>query len=144
MSDELKIPEGLQVAFGLQAQGHIPLILHKLADAGNWDDIGKAIGWHPETAHRHFEWWIDAQTRATPTPAPKYTTLSEVLCLYQDVANAAERLHVAINLAEENYDAWHGKKGTPPSHEVQQKLSAECVAAEEGLTAALAKLRAGR
>ena len=64
-----------------------------------------------------------------------------VLCLYQDVANAAERLHAAINLAEENYDAWNGKKGTPPSHEVQQKLSAECVAADEGLTTALDRLR---
>ena len=63
------------------------------------------------------------------------------LCLLQDVANAAERLHVAINLAEENHDAWHGKSGTPPSYEVQQKLSAECVAADEGLTAALLRLR---
>jgi hypothetical protein len=66
------------------------------------------------------------------------------LGLLRDVANAAERLHVAINLAEENHDAWNGKGSTPPSHEVQQKLSAECVAADEGLTTALAKLRASK
>jgi hypothetical protein len=67
--------------------------------------------------------------------------ISATLCRFQDVANAAERLHVAINLAEENYDAWNGKGGIPPSYEVQQKLSAECVAADEGLTIALKKLR---
>ncbi len=67
--------------------------------------------------------------------------VSARLCLFQDVANASERLHAAINLAEKNHDAWNGKGGTPPSHEVQQALSAECVAADEAMTAALLRLR---
>lgn len=68
--------------------------------------------------------------------------VSARLCLFQDVANASERLHATINMAERNHDAWNGKGGTPPSHEVQQALSAECVAADEAMTAALSGLSA--
>lgn len=62
------------------------------------------------------------------------------------VIKAAQRLHAAINAAEINYDSWHGKPGapTPPSHEVQQALSKECVEADEEMTNALSAFLAGR
>jgi len=44
------------VVFGLQQQGHLPII-KKLLDAGvTWDTIGKEIGWDPATAEQHYRW----------------------------------------------------------------------------------------
>lgn len=44
-----------RVRFGLRAQGHTGTIDRMLADAGPWDAIGKAIGWHPPTAREWHE-----------------------------------------------------------------------------------------
>lgn len=53
---------GTSFAFGLRAQGHLPTIERMLADGKAWNDIGKEIGWHPETAQRFY-----AREVATPT-----------------------------------------------------------------------------
>ena len=54
--DELKtILESTPVAFGLQQQGHIPIIEIMLSEGKSWHEIGKAIWWCPDTAKRHYE-----------------------------------------------------------------------------------------
>ena len=45
---------GLQVRFGLRAQGHVQTIEDMLLDGDDWPAIGREIGWCPETAR---EWW---------------------------------------------------------------------------------------
>lgn len=47
------------VLFGLVAQGHIPTIERMLADGRDWDYIGGAIGWMPETAKEHYERYLE-------------------------------------------------------------------------------------
>lgn len=47
--------ENAEVAFGLKAQGHIPTIEKMLAEGRTWEEIGRTIGWCPETARRHYE-----------------------------------------------------------------------------------------
>lgn len=41
--------------FGLRAQGHVPLITRMLASGWGWEIIGRAIGWCPEVAERHWK-----------------------------------------------------------------------------------------
>lgn len=41
-------------AFGLRPQGHIPTIERMLTEGADWQQIGKAIGWDPEAAERHY------------------------------------------------------------------------------------------
>lgn len=43
------------VKLGLRAQGHIPTIERLLADGASWDVIGRAIGWHGDTARQWYE-----------------------------------------------------------------------------------------
>jgi len=47
---------GVTVTFGLSAQGHVPTIERMLADGEGWPAIGRAIGWCPDTAKRHWQW----------------------------------------------------------------------------------------
>ena len=47
------------VRFGLYQQGHIPVIERMLADGRTWEDIGKKIGWCPETAKEHYMWYVE-------------------------------------------------------------------------------------
>ena len=42
------------VVFGLTAQGHLPTIEAMLGQGASWQMIGKAIGWCPITAERHY------------------------------------------------------------------------------------------
>lgn len=51
------------VLFGLSKQGHIPTIEKMLADGKPWTEIGKAIGWDPETAERHYKWHLEGKAR---------------------------------------------------------------------------------
>lgn len=44
--------------FGLVAQGHIPTIENMLKENKNWEEIGKAIGWCPKTAHEHYQSYL--------------------------------------------------------------------------------------
>jgi hypothetical protein len=48
--------------FGLKAQGHIPTIERMLAAGASWEDIGREIGWCPETAERHYGWHQNPRT----------------------------------------------------------------------------------
>ena len=52
----MNIPED-PVIFGLKAQGHIPTVERMLAEGETWAEIGKAIGWCPKTAERHYGWY---------------------------------------------------------------------------------------
>ena len=52
---ELFRDSNVRVLFGLKAQGHIPTIERMLAAGDSWNEIGKAIGWDPETAKQHYE-----------------------------------------------------------------------------------------
>ena len=49
------------ILFGLKAQGHIPTIERMLKDGATWKEIGKKIGWYPETAKEDYERHIEYQ-----------------------------------------------------------------------------------
>lgn len=49
----------LPVHFGLVAQGHIPTIERMLAEGRTWSEIGAVIGWMPETAEKHYGWYLE-------------------------------------------------------------------------------------
>lgn len=52
--EKLLRESGIQIKFGLRAQGHIPTIERMLAEGCTWPQIGFAIGWCPETAKRWY------------------------------------------------------------------------------------------
>ncbi len=52
---DLDILLNMPVLFGLEAQGHIPTIEQMLSENKTWDEIGKTIGWLPDTAQEHYE-----------------------------------------------------------------------------------------
>ena len=65
---ELLEASGAQVRIGLRAQGHIPKIQRMLACRYSWTEIGKAIGWCPDTAKK----WYGYELRsAHPPPTPE-------------------------------------------------------------------------
>jgi hypothetical protein len=45
-----------KVRFGLREQGHLPLIEAMLREGSSWDEIGRKIGWDPETARKFYEY----------------------------------------------------------------------------------------
>ena len=49
------------VLFGLVQQGHIPTIERMLEEGATWGQIGKEIGWCPETAKEHYRGYIEQQ-----------------------------------------------------------------------------------
>ena len=49
------------ILFGLKAQGHIPTIERMLENGATWKEIGKKIGWCPETAKEDYESYIERQ-----------------------------------------------------------------------------------
>lgn len=49
---------GLKPVFGLVQQGHIPTIERMLSEGREWHEIGKEIGWNPNTAKMHYGWHI--------------------------------------------------------------------------------------
>jgi len=49
------IDPSVRIAFGLEAQGHIPTVEAMLADGLDWPAIGRRIGWHGETAKQYYE-----------------------------------------------------------------------------------------
>jgi hypothetical protein len=53
------------VAFGLEAQGHLPRIEAMLAESPprSWEEIGKAIGWDPDTACQHYIWHLQDERK---------------------------------------------------------------------------------
>lgn len=55
---DLDILLNMPVLFGLEAQGHIPTIEKMLAENKTWDEIGKNIGWMPDTAQEHYERYL--------------------------------------------------------------------------------------
>ena len=50
-----------RVLFGLKAQGHLPTIERMLENGATWEEIGKKIGWCPETAKEDYERHIEYQ-----------------------------------------------------------------------------------
>lgn len=54
LGDALK-SSGMKIKFGLRAQGHIPTVRRMLAAGASWDEIGREIGWHGDTARKWFE-----------------------------------------------------------------------------------------
>ena len=54
------------VVFGLLQQGHIPTIKIMLKDGATWKEIGKEIGWCPETAKEHYGWYVKALENHLP------------------------------------------------------------------------------
>ena len=65
---ELLFAAGATVQIGLRAQGHIPTIERMLSEGATWGEIGKAIGWCPETAWRWYQYEL-----AEPKPAEEPT-----------------------------------------------------------------------
>jgi hypothetical protein len=57
------------IRFGLEAQGHIPLVERMLANRKSWDEIGAAINWHGPTAQKFYKMYLDREA-AAPKPAP--------------------------------------------------------------------------
>lgn len=53
--DKLLRESGVQIKFGLRAQGHIPTIQRMLEEGHSWQAIGEAIHWDPDTAREWFE-----------------------------------------------------------------------------------------
>lgn len=49
------LPVDAPTAFGLEAQGHIPAVEAALAEGADWQEIGRRIGWHGETAKQYYE-----------------------------------------------------------------------------------------
>jgi hypothetical protein len=47
------------VLFGLQAQGHIPTVESMLKQEKSWEEIGKKINWCPETAKKHYQYYVE-------------------------------------------------------------------------------------
>lgn len=43
------------IAFGLRAQGHLPIVNKMVDDGKTWQEIGQKIGWDPDTARRYYE-----------------------------------------------------------------------------------------
>lgn len=52
--DEM-MASNVSVRFGLRAQGHIPTIERMLSEGADWHAIGRAIGWHADTARQWYE-----------------------------------------------------------------------------------------
>jgi hypothetical protein len=46
------------ILFGLEAQGHIPVIASMLEANESWDEIGRAIGWHGPTAQEYYQRYL--------------------------------------------------------------------------------------
>lgn len=57
---DLMADTGLTIKFGLEQQGHIPTIERMLSENRTWDEIGRAIGWHPATA---LDWYLRYKQR---------------------------------------------------------------------------------
>ena len=56
---EMDILMDTPVLFGLKQQGHLPTIERMIEDGATWEEIGKEIGWCPETAKEHYGWHIE-------------------------------------------------------------------------------------
>lgn len=48
-------PANTAIAFGLEAQGHIPAVEAALAEGADWQEIGRRIGWDGDTAKTYYE-----------------------------------------------------------------------------------------
>lgn len=48
------------ILFGLQQQGHIPLVEEMLENGFAWKAIGRKIGWEPKTLEEHYRWYVDS------------------------------------------------------------------------------------
>ena len=53
--EQLLHTSGLTIRIGLRQQGHIPTVERMLAEGRDWNEIGRAIGWHGPTAKEWYE-----------------------------------------------------------------------------------------
>lgn len=53
--DKYNLPVDAPIAFGLEAQGHIPAVEAALAEGADWQEIGRRVGWDGETAKAYYE-----------------------------------------------------------------------------------------
>lgn len=67
--EELEKLLDVPIVFGLQAQGHIPIIEEMLTQAKTWEDIGNVIGWCPKTAEEHYERYAQSKLKPWPSKA---------------------------------------------------------------------------
>lgn len=58
------------VLMGLFRQGHIPTIEQMLAEKKTWKEIGDKIGWEPETAERHYGWYLEHKEKHPEDKGP--------------------------------------------------------------------------
>ena len=63
---EVVVEAGLPISFGLESQGHIPIIKKMILEARDWPYIGRAIGWDGATAREYYERYLNRA--ATPSP----------------------------------------------------------------------------
>ena len=56
--------KNMKIAFGLEAQGHIPTIDKMLDGTNDWDTIAKEIGWVTETAMRCYILYLREQIKS--------------------------------------------------------------------------------
>ena len=50
--------KGLTIAFGLEQQGHIPVVKKMLEKNKTWKQIGEKIGWIPDAAEKSYEEYL--------------------------------------------------------------------------------------
>lgn len=55
MAFEDLVPKNGRILFGLEAQGHIPTVEEALREGADWQEIGRRIGWHGETAREYYQ-----------------------------------------------------------------------------------------
>lgn len=85
------------VVFGLLRQGHIPTIEIMLKDGATWEEIGKEIGWCPETAKEHYSWHVEALEKHLP-PLTKGDSTCDVCGkpMHDDEGHDCIALHVEV------------------------------------------------
>ena len=76
--------KNMKIAFGLEAQGHIPTIDKMLDGTNDWDTIAKEIGWVTETAMRCYILYLREQIKSLTSAldlAMKYAYHTE-MCIW--------------------------------------------------------------
>lgn len=95
----------VRIAFGLEAQGHIPTVENMLALGCDWQEIGRTIGWDGETAKQYYERHMERSAA--------------------DVASISARYHRLHSICERILwtDLGAPAMGNPKTHAAMQELS---------------------
>lgn len=109
MSDELN---DAPIVFGLEKQGHLPVIKDMLERGATWREIGNKIGWCPATAREHYEryCWEKGTWQSEVLP-----TLAGAIGLLLELAERAENKYDSNRIHGLALQARKHLKGSTPS-----------------------------